>query len=866
MTPTTDSASGLTSEEAAARLRRDGPNRLAQAPRRGLRAIGVGVVTQPMFLLLLATAAVYGLVGSVADAAVLLASVVAVGGITLVQEYRTERVLESLKELSSPRSRVVRDGVVQRVPSQALVRGDRLLVNEGDRMACDAVLGVVHGLSVDESLLSGESAPVLKAPGGALLAGTLVVSGEGVATVGVTGAGTALGRIGSALAGIERRPSRVQAELKRVVAHVAVFAVAASVAAALLYALQRGSWIEGLLAGLTLAMSIIPEEFAVVWTVMLALGAWRLARLGVLTRQAQAIEALGTTTVLCVDKTGTLTHNRMELVTLATPEHGAHVARRAHGADGAHGADVVHAAHGAATDAELDARLHTLLRVAAHASVEGGIEPMDQAVLRLAQRTFGTTAAPGELLGREGVAADRPWFTNRWRTGSGGGTLLAIKGAPESVLALSEMNSAHRAQVLAEAERLARQGLRVLGVARAEPIDDSGAAAAKPQWIGLLGFLDPVREEVPAAMAQCREAGMRVVMITGDAPATALAIAHEAGLALGAAPQAVLGSQLAGMTEAELDATLRSTPVFARVSHEQKLRIVRALQRQGEVVAMTGDGVNDAAALRAADIGVAMGRRGTDVAREAAALVLLEDSFAALVAAVRMGRRIFGNLRHAVGYLIAVHVPIVGVSLLPVLLGGPVLLLPLHVVLLELIIDPACSLVFEAEAEPADCMQQPPRAASVRLLAAAAAWHALRIGALAFSLTAAVVAVGLWAALDTGWLRLAALLSLVVGNLLLLGWYRRGEHLRGERRDNRAFQWLLVGVGTALALVAVLSPHVPQFGLPAHSALTQAGLVLGGIAALGAGWLWRTSVRRSAAAAAQLTAPVLDHAPHQETQ
>jgi P-type Ca2+ transporter type 2C len=315
-------ARGLSSAEAAARLRRDGPNRLAQAPRRGLRAIAVGLATQPMFLLLLATAAVYGVVGSLADAAVLLASVAVVGGITLVQELRTERVLDTLKELSSPRARVVRDGQVQHIPSQALVRGDRLLVSEGDRMACDAVLEVAHGLMVDESLLSGESAPVFKSAAHPLHAGTLVVGGDGVATVGATGAGTALGRIGGALASIERRPSRVQAELKRVVVRVAVFAAAASAGAALLYAARQGSWLEGLLAGLTLAMAIIPEEFAVVWTVMLALGAWRLARLGVLTRQAQAIEALGTTTVLCVDKTGTLTHNRMALVALATPEHG----------------------------------------------------------------------------------------------------------------------------------------------------------------------------------------------------------------------------------------------------------------------------------------------------------------------------------------------------------------------------------------------------------------------------------------------------------------------------------------------------------------------------------------------------------------
>lgn len=828
---------GLSNEEAAARLRRDGPNRLALQPSRGLLQIAGGVVVQPMFLLLLATAVVYALVGSIGDAAVLLLSVAAVGGISLVQEYRTERVLASLKELSSPRARVVRSGHVVHVPSQELVTGDRLLVAEGDRLACDALLLQANGLTLDESLLSGESAPVLKAaiaPGQAtseaaddvhrLHAGTLVVRGDGIAVVMATGAATALGRIGGALAGIERRPSRVQAELKRVVARVAVFAALASVAAALLYALRQGSWVEGLLAGLTLAMAIIPEEFAVVWTVMLALGAWRLARLGVLTRQAQAIEALGTTSVLCVDKTGTLTHNRMELVALSTPGHSTRID----------------------PNGIADARFSALLQAAAQASVEDGIEPMDRAVLRLAERSGGACEAPALLLQREGVAPERPWFSNLWRLPGTQGDVLAIKGAPESVMAMCGLSAAQQAQVAAEAQRLAQQGLRVLGVAQVrcaagEPVDPR---SAKPVWIGLLGFLDPVRKGVPQAMSQCHAAGIRVVMITGDAPATAAAIARSAGLADGAAPAALTGRELAAMSDAELDVAAQHTSIYARVSPEQKLRIVRALQHHGHVVAMTGDGVNDGPALRAADIGVAMGQRGTDVAREAAALVLLQDSFAALVDAVRMGRRIFGNLRNAVGYLIAVHVPIVGVSLLPVVLGGPVLLLPLHVVLMELLIDPACSLVFEAEPEPRDSMRRPPRPAHVRLLSAAATRRAVAVGGLAFALTAVTLALGQLAALDAAWMRLAALLSLIGGNLLMLVWYRRGAQLHDLRRANLAFQWLLVGVTAALGLIALLSPVVPQLGLPVHPVLQVLGWLLGAVAAAAAAvllWRWRAT-------------------------
>ena len=540
-----DSASGLAEDEAARRLAADGPNRLALPPSRELRAIALGVVRQPMFLLLLTTAAVYGLVGEAAEAAVMLVSVGVVAGISLFQEYRTERVLDSLRQLSSPRSRVVRGGEMRLIPSQELVKGDRLLVGEGDRMACDAVLLQSHGLLVDESLLTGESAPVLKhdrredAPREEhrLHAGTLIVGGDGVATVDATGGRTTLGRIGSALASIEQRPSRVQAELQQVVARVALFAVLASAAAALLYALREASWVQGLIAGLTLAMAIIPEEFAVVWSVMLALGAWRLARVGVLTRQGQAIEALGTTTVLCVDKTGTLTHNRMELVRLVLP------------------------------DRELDASAHTvfepaarpLLETAARASVAHGLEPMDRAVLRLQERVGGGESERMALVSRQGVSSGRPYVSALWRQTEGLGTLLAMKGAPEALLPRCEMEPQLRQKVLREAERLAAEGLRVLAVVRAAGDGPHEAADTSDlRFLGLLGFLDPVREDVPAAMAQCRQAGIRVVMITGDAPATAAAIARMAGLETSDAATTVLtGTQLEAMPDAELDGLWR---------------------------------------------------------------------------------------------------------------------------------------------------------------------------------------------------------------------------------------------------------------------------------------------------------------------
>jgi Ca2+-transporting ATPase len=817
----TDTA-GLSTAEARARLARDGPNTLPPPEHKSLAAALVAVVSQPMVLLLLAATVLYALLGNLSDAAALGLSILVVAAISVGQELRTQRVLESLRELASPRCTVVRDGAAVRIPSQELVVGDRLLVQEGDRLACDADLLSSHGLRIDESLLTGESAPVDKHPaaaGGAeaeaarLSAGTLVVQGDGVARVGATGLHTALGRIGGSLAALRPRPSRLQQELQRLVRRVAVLALLTCMVAAAVFAWSAGSWTAGLLVGLTLAMAIVPEEFAVVWTVMLALGAWRLARQQVLTRQAQAIETLGTTTVLCVDKTGTLTCNRMSVVAWSD---GVQAARHREGG-------------------QPSAHFDRVLAAAAAASVPEGLEPMDQAILRLhtADRPEGA-----RLLRRDGVQPGRPFVRQVWDL-AGGGARSVMKGAPEALLPRCSGDPARQQVLAAQAADWASQGLRVIAVVERQDADPADATADDPgsqgwQAVGLLGFEDPLREDVPAALAACRAAGVRVVMITGDAPATALAIARQAGLVDPAAGSDSIcsGAALDALDDAALGQVVRRASVFARVTPAQKLRLVQALQRNGEVVAMTGDGVNDGPALRAADVGVAMGGRGTDVAREAAALVLLDDRFAALVDAVRAGRRIFGNLQKAMGYLFAVHVPIVGMSLLPVL-GGPVLLLPLHVVLLELIIDPACSLVFEAEPEDADVMNRPPRARDTALFSPRAIGRALAVGGLALGAALLVQAAGR----GMGWaddaLRLAGLASIVAGNLAMLVWFRRSGS--GRHQGNRAFWALMLGVCALGLLVLLLPPLRAALGLPALPAALVLAVLLPPAAAW-AGW------------------------------
>jgi Ca2+-transporting ATPase len=711
-----DGFTGLPEQEARLRLAREGPNELPSREDRGLLAIAWEVVREPMFLLLVAAGSLYLLMGSPKDALLLLGFVFVIMGITIVQERRTEHALEALRDLSSPRALVIREGRQQRIAGRDVVPGDLVIVAEGDRVPADALLRAGLHLSVDESLLTGESVPVRKsvstqakdldAPGGddlpSLFSGTLVTAGQGVVEVIHTGLSTELGKIGKALQQVEPETTFLQRETGRMVRILAMVGLGACALVVVAYALTRGggiaAWKQGLLAGITLAMAILPEEFPVILTVFMALGAWRISRSRVLTRRMPAIESLGSATVLCVDKTGTLTLNQMTLKRLAVEGYSEDLA---------------------VAGSVLPEQVHELMEYAILASRRDPFDPMERALHEAGSRWLMATdhLHPEWTLAKEyPLAPELLAVSQAWRCGAGEVT-VATKGAPEAVADLCHLPADHRARLKERVLELAAQGLRVLGVARGRyPEADlpEGHHDLELVFIGLLGLEDPVRPTVPAAVAECRTAGIRVIMITGDYPATAQSIARQAGLA--DPEEVVTGSELDRMSEADLAARIRTVNVFARVVPQQKLRLVTALKANGEVVAMTGDGVNDAPALKAAHIGVAMGGRGTDVAREAASLVLLDDDFASIVLAVKLGRRIFDNIRKAVAFTFAVHVPIAGLSMLPVFISGwPLLLLPVHIVFLELVIDPSCSLIFEAEEAEPDVMRRPPRPADERL-------------------------------------------------------------------------------------------------------------------------------------------------------
>ena len=714
---------GLDADCARKRLHEEGPNELGLSQRRTLTDILLEVVREPMFLLLLGAGAIYFAMGDGHEALILLTFVFMIMGMTAFQERRTDNALAALRDMSSPRALVIRSGEARRIAGRDVVREDVLVLAEGDRIPADGTLIDAHELATNESMLTGESESVMKKLGDKVYAGTLVVAGQGVVQVTATALHTEMGRIGKSLESIAITPSPLREEMGRLTRRLASFGIALSCGLVLLFWLLRGGWLDALLAGIALAMSLLPQEFAVIMIIFMAMAARRLAAQKVLTRRLNSIETLGETSVLCVDKTGTLTENRMRVAALYADNRAIDVSQPWSGSLSA-----------PLPDTHLE-----LLEYAILASEIAPHDPMEQAFQRMAGAHLSDTNRlhPDWHLAREyELSPQLLAMTHLWQSELGTHDIVATKGASEAVAELCSLSAVSRDEIAAQAAALADQGLRVLGVAKAVHINGhpwpENQKAFDFQWLGLIALADPLRKEVPDAVAQCLRAGIRVVMITGDHPHTAQAIARQAGIQ---SEGIITGSEIISLSQDELAKHAATVNVFARIRPAQKLALVEALKAQGHVVAMTGDGVNDAPALKAAHIGIAMGQRGTDVAREAASLVLLKDDFDSIVQAIRMGRRTFANMRQAMIYTLAVHIPIAGLALLPVLFGLPLILAPLHIAFLELVIDPACSIVFEAEEADTDLMNRPPRRSDEALLSRQHIFRGLAYG----SLTTAVV-------------------------------------------------------------------------------------------------------------------------------
>ena len=779
---------GLTDSDAQKRLRQYGPNTLPSAHRATLFSIAFATLKEPMLVLLLSTGVVYLLIGDLREAVAILASIFLVIGISVFQKQRTERTLEALRDLTSPRALVVRAEGTRRIPAREVVPEDIVVLNEGDRVPADGQVVESVVLALDESLLTGESLPVQKQavvrqdsvlngghPGSTVYSGSLVVRGHGMAVVTATGAHTEIGKIGRDLGRLKPESSRLEKETARLVRIFGFVSLLVCAVVAIAYGLLRGDWTKGVLSALALAISMVPEEFPVVLTIFMALGAWRISRKKVLTRRFPAIEMLGAATVICVDKTGTLTENRMTVQEVfANPSEQETVSR------------------------------DRALWVAALASDQNTLDPVDKAVHAAAN----LRETPGKLIREYPLSSDCMLIAKAYAE-SVHSTLLAAKGAPEEIFRLAPMPTAARKEVDSELNRMTDAGMRVIAVAtgrvsRPEILPEH-KRHLRLEMVGLIGMADPIRPTVPDAIAELAKAGVRVVMITGDYSGTARAIAAQAGLPN--SNEAMTGETLEHLDEHALRSTVRDCNVFARVRPDQKLRLVEAFKSNGEVVAMTGDGVNDAPALKAAHIGIAMGARGSDVAREAAALVLADDDFPAIVSAVRLGRRIYDNLAKAVRFVFAAHVPIAGMAVLPVIFNWPILLMPLHIVFIELIIDPACSMAFEAEPEEPGIMQRKPRAKDARLFGRSTLWLGLLQGVGLFLAVLVTFLFSMRSGHTSEDARAIAFATLVVGNVVLIWANRSAIKTVLETRENRNPALWLVTFGTTATLFVVL--YVP---------------------------------------------------------
>jgi len=747
------------------KLRMEGYNKLPSSEPKNYFTIALGVIKGPMFILLVSCGTLYLIMGDIQGGLMLLGFVFVIMGIEFFQKRKTEKALSMLNELASPRALVIRDGIETRIPGFELVTDDIIVLQQGDRVPADATILTSVSLQADESLLTGEPVPVLKCewdgvqtptqPGGDDLpfvySGSMIIRGNGLARVTSIGINTEIGKIGKALQGVKKEPTRLNREIGSLVKNLTIIAAVLCLLVVVGYSITRGSMIKGILTGITLAMAILPEEFPVILTVFMALGAWRMSKKKVLTRNATAIETLGSATVLCTDKTGTLTENKMTVTTLY---------------NGKNFMTVVNTA-------ALNPEFHEIIEYGILASQTNPYDPMEKAItcvgdllLKGTDHIHKTWKMTKEYpLSRELLAISRVFLLQ--------GTdeqVIAAKGAPEAVFDLCHLGESEKKRLFSAVELMAEQGLRVLGVAKAK-ITRKWLPDIQHdfpfEFTGLIGLSDPVRKNVPEAIKHCQGAGVRVIMITGDYPVTACHIAREIGLEN--PDQCITGAELNIMTNAELCEQIRSVNVFARVIPEQKLKIVTALKNNGEIVAMTGDGINDAPALKAAAIGIAMGEKGTDVAREASSLVLMDDNFLSIAGAIKMGRRIFDNLQKAFGYTFAIHVPIAGLSLIPVLLGNfPIILWPVHIVFLELIIDPACSIIFEAEKEEKNVMTRPPK----RLEEPFFGWKKILFSCLQgvgiLIVTLGVYLVGLHAGYDEKVLRAMVFISLIASNIAVI--------------------------------------------------------------------------------------------------
>ncbi|MEG2109540.1 MAG: cation-translocating P-type ATPase [Clostridium sp.] len=694
-----DIMKGLTNDEAKAIQEKVGKNQLIPEKKESFFMKIIEVIKEPMFLLLMVAAIIYFVLGEPKDGLIMLVFVVGVISIEVIQEWKTDKTLKALKNLSAPHIEVIRDFEKLVINSEDLVPGDLMIVTEGVKIPADGEVIDSSDLCIDESSLTGEAEGVWKYNSNVeydssndyfrrdyCYAGTLAIQGSGVILVKKIGASTEYGKIGKDISETVESSTPLQRQtgkLVKVCAGIAgvFFALVSSITYLNLDTLiLKDRIIQSILSGVTLAMAMIPEEFPVVLTVFLSMGAWRLAKKNSLVRKLPSVETLGAISVLCVDKTGTITMNQMTLSNTWSKEN--------------------------------DNK--RLLEVMGMACETEAYDPMEKAMIKYCEENgiSKDSLFNGELITEYSFTNESKMMGHVWKRDEG--IVVASKGSPEKILSICNVNEIERKEIENKIFEMSTKGLRVIGVGEMKVKDEEEVKDTLEEcdlkFLGLVGLLDPPRDGIKEDIEECNKASIRVVMITGDNGITASSIAKKVGISH--SDEIITGDELNKMSDEELREKVKHVSIFSRVIPEHKMRIVKAFKDNGEIVGMTGDGVNDAPALKYADIGIAMGKRGSEVSREAADLILLDDNFSTIVDTVKDGRRIYDNIRKAVGYIFTIHIPIAFSALLAPILGigsSLLLLLPVHVVLLELIIDPTCSIVLERQPAEEDIMKRKPR-------------------------------------------------------------------------------------------------------------------------------------------------------------
>ena len=813
---------GLTDAQAKRANAAFGLNALPESGRAGWLAQLVSIVRDPMILMLIILGGIYFVIGNSADGYIFSALTSFLIVITLIEKHKTEKALAALKSISAVKASVIRDGRRNVIDSRYLAPGDLVEIDEGGIIPADGYVLTEENILISEAILTGESAAVKKhawdgkskisSAGGNNSAfaysGTTVLRGRALIKVAAIGKDTAIGRIGASLGRIKETPTLLESEIGRLIAWFAVYGLSLCLIVICLFGFLRQDWLDGVLSGLSLAMAILPEELSVILTVFLALGAWRLAKSKVLAKKGSAIETLGAVSTLCVDKTGTITFNKSELSLLSLPDGAIEIVGKS---------------------AQLPAGARQALFMALLACYEHTKDPMELAIREKA-KAFKSAIGKFDKLKEYPLSKELLAMTNAWQA-KDGSIVAAAKGAPEAIRELCRLSSRQAKAMERSIASLSAQGFRMLAVAGATHDGDSLPLDQRDfrfEYLGLLAFADPMRPNIARAVSESHQAGVRVVMITGDYPLTALRIAEQIGL--NHSGGYLTGDQLRGMSRAELKRRIGQVDVFARVQPEQKLAIVEALMANGEIVAMTGDGVNDAPALKAAHIGIAMGERGTDVARETADIVLLNDDFSTIVRAIKLGRRIFDNIRKATAFVFSVHLPIAGMTIAPLLLGWPTFFLPIHIAFLELIIDPACSLVFESEEAEAGIMNRPPRPIGERLLNGATLFRSIIQGLGVFAAILACYSLILYSGRGVDEARTIAFFALVLSNLLLIiSNLTYAAKLRQLSSEKNKPLLIVAGASILILLLAVFYP--PLSGIFHFAAIGASDFALSMIAA-----------------------------------